>query len=103
VARYGGEEFVVLMPQTDAQGALVAAERFREGVAALPVSLGEAQGSIAITVSIGVAVVGQGSASPEALLPDADRALYAVKAAGRNAVKLWSGEPLRQSAGAENG
>jgi diguanylate cyclase (GGDEF)-like protein len=102
-ARYGGEEFVVLMPQTDAQGALVAAERFREGVAALPVSLGAAQGSITITVSIGVAVVGQGSASPEALLPDADRALYAVKAAGRNAVKLWSDEPLRQTAGAENG
>jgi PleD family two-component response regulator len=58
-------------------------------------------GDVCAPLTVGVAVVGQGSASPEALLPDADRALYAVKAAGRNAVKLWSGEPLRQAMEAE--
>jgi diguanylate cyclase (GGDEF)-like protein len=93
VARFGGEEFVVLMPQTDTQGALVAAERFRAGVAAFPVALGAAQGSITITVSIGVAVVGKGTPSPQQLVNDADRALYAVKSAGRNGVRLWSGSP----------
>lgn len=91
LARFGGEEFVVLMPHTDAQGALAAAERLRDSVASLPVALGAAQGMAAITVSIGVAVVGQGTTSPQELLTDADRALYAVKRAGRNAVQLWDG------------
>lgn len=86
VGRWGGEEFVVLMPATRAAAARAAAERFRD----------EVEGSTrahlggAVTVSIGLAVAGDGVAAttPLALLGEADRALYAAKAAGRNCVRL---------------
>ena len=80
VARYGGEEFVLLLPETDAEGAVRAAERIRAALAE------QAWEYRAITVSGGVATCTPDLDSPAALLETADKALYAAKAAGRNRV-----------------
>jgi len=79
-ARYGGEEFVVVLPETDAFGALVVAERIRRAMEA------HAWPLRAVTISIGVSTLGAGTADADALLTDADRALYRSKAGGRNRV-----------------
>ncbi|HST65258.1 MAG TPA: GGDEF domain-containing protein, partial [Mycobacteriales bacterium] len=78
--RFGGEELLVLLPDTAAGAAVVLAERIREAVAAIAVPGVDRQ----ITVSIGVADLLQPNGDGAGLLRQADRALYAAKAAGRN-------------------
>jgi diguanylate cyclase (GGDEF)-like protein len=84
VARFGGEEFVLLLPQTDALGAVRVAEKVREEVAAKPVTTDA--GALPVTLSAGVACHPDDGTSIEALLGAADEALYAAKAAGKNRV-----------------
>lgn len=85
LARFGGEEFVILLPDTGPAEALQAAERIRREIEtrrdkALP----------AYTVSIGVSTA-QGDAGQaadvEALIAEADAALYRAKQGGRNRVE----------------
>ena len=84
VARYGGEEFVVLLPDTDAAGAMVVAETIRKRVEDLRIENKEAPHPW-ITVSIGIATVAPlPSELPAELVMMADKALYAAKNAGRN-------------------
>ncbi len=84
-ARFGGEEFVILLPQTDKEGALILAERLRKSIAQDPIQAGEKQ--LEVTASFGVAsnrdVV---DGDPEDLLRGADIALYHAKRSGRNQV-----------------
>ena len=80
VARYGGEEFVLVLPHTDAQGALVIAERIRIAVAAAPWDLR------GVTVSVGVATIRMDIPNPDLLIACADDALYRSKAEGRNRI-----------------
>lgn len=83
VARVGGEEFVILLPETDAEGALRIASKLHEAVASLAVpSAGVSAGMV--TVSIGLAVGPAGAALPNDLYRMADEALYAAKEGGRN-------------------
>jgi diguanylate cyclase (GGDEF)-like protein len=84
VARFGGEEFILLLPQTDAAGAVRAAEKVREELAAKPVDTDA--GALAVTLSAGVACHPADGASIEALVRAADEALYTAKAAGKNRV-----------------
>jgi two-component system cell cycle response regulator len=79
--RWGGEEFLVLLPDTDLDGALALGERVCKHVAAEPLPVGDDQ-FLAVTVSIGCAAAD--GADPEDLVQRADRALYAAKEAGRN-------------------
>ena len=82
LARWSGDEFVVLLPNTDRPGIVRAAERLRAAVAVAPVALdGE---DVAVTISVGWAHWAGDTASD--LLVRADRALYAAKAAGRDAI-----------------
>ncbi len=84
--RYGGEEFVAILPEVDAAGATVVAERMRSAVAEAPA---EFEGrSIAVTISVGVAEVGPEPRTAESLLGEADEALYLSKKKGRNRVSL---------------
>jgi len=78
--RYGGEEFLLLLPDIDLNGAIVAAERVR-------VAVEEATGVPAFTVSGGVALCDPADGrDPEPLLRRADAALYLAKRAGRNRI-----------------
>jgi diguanylate cyclase len=83
VARYGGEEFVIVMPQTDLDGACVFAERLRRKIAA----------EMALTVSGGVAEAVDGD-TQDSLLARSDCALYQAKTAGRNCVFRHDGQEL---------
>jgi diguanylate cyclase (GGDEF)-like protein len=85
VARYGGEEFAVILPQTDAEGAMLTAERLREGVLELAIAHAPSAGQPFVTISIGIATTIPTIATPAtALIEDADKKLYEAKAAGRN-------------------
>jgi diguanylate cyclase (GGDEF)-like protein len=91
--RYGGEEFVILLPETDIAGSLTAAERIgdavRHSVFPLPgQSAVESTDLVSVTVSIGVSVYPRHAHTGSDLLEAADQALYAAKAAGRDAVVL---------------
>jgi diguanylate cyclase (GGDEF)-like protein len=83
IGRWGGEEFLVVLPQADMTAALRSAERLRSAIASAPVHAPGA-GPLHVTVSCGVALSGGGST--DALLREADAALYAAKDAGRNTV-----------------
>jgi diguanylate cyclase (GGDEF)-like protein len=88
VGRFGGEEFTVLLPRTDGDGACRIAERLRSSAGLLTVATAEAR--ISVTVSIGVAVLGQHGSDLFELLAAADLALYRAKDAGRNQVRLYA-------------
>jgi diguanylate cyclase (GGDEF)-like protein len=85
IGRIGGEEFVCVMPETGASEALICAERMRTNFERL--RLASPTGSVSATVSIGVAVMG-GPDGWDALLRDADAALYQAKNSGRNRTVL---------------
>jgi two-component system cell cycle response regulator len=84
--RYGGEEFVVVMPETDPSLAWTVAERLRKSVEIKPFKISAPQGEINVTVSIGVAGSDDPGVAADALLRQADQALYTAKRDGRNRV-----------------
>jgi diguanylate cyclase (GGDEF)-like protein len=88
--RYGGEEFVVLAPETTLKGAAELAERIRSRMETTFVSVGDDM--ITITVSIGIAETAGRTVALETLTDEADKALYAAKSGGRNAVFAWNGD-----------
>lgn len=99
VARLSGDEFAVLMPQTDAAGALQLGEDLRVQVTeGFPLN-SEINGA---TISVGITMFGgQGEAAAEAVLVAADQALYRAKEEGRNRIVLFhapgeaTGQPRR--------
>jgi diguanylate cyclase (GGDEF)-like protein len=85
-ARYGGEEFAVLLPNTGADGAMRIAENIRKNIFAAAVPH-EYSSHRFVTVSIGAAtIVPAKGVMEKTLIENADRALYAAKASGRNKV-----------------
>ena len=89
VARYGGEEFVVVLPESNAEQAMMRMERIREAIAsgALPIEKPRTRASAAsakVTISVGVASwPADGNAATE-LIASADRRMYEAKRRGRN-------------------
>ncbi|MBE1461221.1 EAL domain-containing protein [Kibdelosporangium phytohabitans] len=86
VGRLGGDEFAVVLPGADEREAVTVADRLRTAVAAVPLSGGS--GATRTTISAGVARFDTGE-SWQAILANADLALYASKAAGRNRVTVY--------------
>jgi diguanylate cyclase (GGDEF)-like protein len=83
-ARYGGEEFAVLLANTSADGAMRIAEKIRKDVLAMAVPHDYSSHRY-VTVSIGAATINPGNeVEAKTLVENADRALYAAKAGGRN-------------------
>ena len=89
VARYGGEEFVVILPETDAEGAKEVAESIRKRVKSLEVAHGTSRISDYVTVSLGVATnkPDKSYISIDKFIDIADKALYQAKNEGRNQVQ----------------
>jgi diguanylate cyclase (GGDEF)-like protein len=90
IARYGGEEFVIILPETGAQGAEVAAERLRREVEDYTFRLdGE---DVHITMSFGVAEMLPTDQDHTEIIKNADYAMYKAKNSGRNRVVLYPAE-----------
>lgn len=88
VCRYGGEEFCILLPFGGGEDAAILAERCRNAVASATIA------GISVTISLGVSSHGLGAADPQALIHQADQALYSAKDGGRNQVKHWTQVPV---------
>ena len=86
VARYGGEELAVILPQTDAAGAELLAERMRTALESLQIPRLGGRGSLSVTASFGVAAMPESGPDRDGLIAAADAALYAAKRAGKNRV-----------------
>jgi two-component system cell cycle response regulator len=87
VGRYGGEEFLIVLNNCKPQFAEARAEEIRKAVGSRPIQT--ANGSLQITMSFGLLLSHDWGVRPvEELLHEADAALYAAKAAGRNCIKF---------------
>ncbi|RBP82090.1 diguanylate cyclase (GGDEF)-like protein [Shewanella putrefaciens] len=102
VGRIGGEEFLILLPNTDATGALALAHQLQNHISRL--SAQNLPAELKLTVSAGVATLEPQNNTEDAyqdkdfatLLKRADNALYEAKNAGRNCVKSAKNEALRE-------
>jgi len=92
VCRYGGEEFTIIMPESSLEIATQRAERLREDVKRVELSLnGQVLGNV--TFSVGIACFPDHGTTSEQLLHIADLALYRAKAAGRDCVMAGARPP----------
>ncbi|MBU0731197.1 MAG: diguanylate cyclase [Proteobacteria bacterium] len=94
VARYGWEEFVLVLPNTNLEGAITVAENVKKELAALHLKHERSSVSDQVTVSMGIASSKPGKGSEQDnLVRDADRALYRAKSEGRDQIKFSPDNP----------
>lgn len=86
MSRYGGDEFVVLLPDTDGEGAQLTAERIRERIEAVPLMVGAQR--VSISASMGVATYPDNGTNFDRVLEASDIAMYASKNSGKNKVTV---------------
>ncbi|WP_203696601.1 bifunctional diguanylate cyclase/phosphohydrolase [Catellatospora coxensis] len=99
LCRYGGEEFVCLLPGTPAPAAYELAERLRQTLRSTPTAIAGVPEPVTLTASLGVATdePGRGRIDTDALIDEADQAVYRAKALGRDRV-VGSGQPAATAA-----
>ena len=91
VARYGGEEIAIITPNTEKAEAILLAERLRNIVQKSTLaSIDATQEVVQITISIGVSTLNLVVMDKDALVEEADKALYEAKKLGRNRVQISS-------------
>ncbi len=90
LSRYGGDEFVVLLPDTDSEGARLTAERIRGRIAGMPLKTpnGTTVEESMISASIGVATYPDNGSEFDRVFEAADLAMYTSKTTGKNKVTL---------------
>ncbi len=89
LARYGGEEFIVILPNTDLNGAETIAQVVQDAVSNLNIQHAASDVSSIVTVSIGIAgLFPEETTDPKALLNASDKALYQAKSMGRNRITI---------------
>lgn len=87
VARYGGEEFVVILPETNLEGAILHADRMRQAYSEMPITNLKDGSAIKSTCSIGVVSFRNGKfENIDQFIEHADENLYKAKERGRNRV-----------------
>lgn len=92
IARYGGEEFLIILPEVDANNAILAANRIHKNMQNIQ-SLVEK-----ITVSIGICIVSYyNSLCDHEIISLADKALYTSKNSGKNKTTLVTAPPSNSS------
>ncbi len=84
LARYGGEEFVIIMPETDSEGAKTAAEKIRKTIEKIEFLYKSKK--VKVTISIGVSQTKKGDKSHLQVFERSDIAVYKAKEQGRNQV-----------------
>ena len=87
VSRLGGDEFILLLPDTDAAGAAIVAEKLLQTVL-MPLQL--EQHELSVTPSIGIALFPQDGHDLDSLSRSADAAMYQAKAEGRNSYRFFT-------------
>lgn len=91
--RYGGEEFALILPNTDAEGALTLAEKIRAKIANQTIAA--PSGQVQCTASFGIGFTDSSkSMSPKELISQADDALYEAKRNGRNQVITYNSKDV---------
>ena len=85
VVRFGGDEFCVILPQTDQEQAVAVANRIARSIASSPLHI-DSQIEVTITASFGIATYPLHAMSKDALIRQADAAMYRVKSTTKNAV-----------------
>ena len=86
-ARYGGEEFIILLPESELAGAVKTAERIQKSLASNCPSF---EGNeITVTLSLGICTVSDSHTNFEAVIKDADTAMYRAKESGRNRIEVF--------------
>ncbi len=90
-ARNGGDELAVILPRTPLDGAFAIGERIRIAIASLEITRPNGEPPLQLTASVGVAASTTGD--KEALIFDADRALYEAKRGGKNRTMKAEVEP----------
>jgi two-component system cell cycle response regulator len=87
VGRYGGEEFLVSLNKCNPESAVARAENLRAKIGGCPIQTANKQ--VTVTISIGLALSTEFTqCTMEEIIHQADMALYAAKAAGRNCVRV---------------
>jgi len=93
VARYGGEEFVVILPDTEVEGARAVAENIRRRVSDEKFDGEEEQPNGRLTITLGLACYPRDAEGAPDLIDNADQALYSGKRAGRNRLVVFREMP----------
>jgi diguanylate cyclase (GGDEF)-like protein len=93
IGRIGGEEFAIMLPETELGTAIEVAERLRKTIAATPLDAGGGR-MVSLTASIGVAAYSESMKTFDALLSNADFAMYDAKNNGRNRVACYMGKEI---------
>ncbi|HAC62415.1 MAG TPA: diguanylate cyclase response regulator [Cyanothece sp. UBA12306] len=85
IARYGGEEFIIILPNTDQQGAITVVENIQHAIYTLAIPHKQSKVSQLVSISLGIAsIIPISASSPANLINLADKALYRAKQQGRN-------------------